>query len=182
MTLRLVVVGVVLGLLGSLGVMKVLASQLWGISPRDPVTLAIGRRRDVGGGARRQLLPRPAGDERQPDRRAAARNDTWHLSSIGQDVRFALRQMRRAPAFAASAVLTLALGIGANTGIFSLLNGYLRPLPVPDADRIVVLAAEMPGDETGFRYRLLLPGAERLPRRDGRSSRTSSRSTRASPA
>ena len=75
------------------------------------------------------------------------------LSSLGQDVRFALRQMRRAPAFAASAILTLALGIGANTGIFSLLNGYMRPLPVPHADRIVVIAAEMPGDETGFRYR-----------------------------
>jgi putative ABC transport system permease protein len=41
MTLRLVIVGVVLGLLGSLGVMKVLASQIWGISPRDPATLAI---------------------------------------------------------------------------------------------------------------------------------------------
>ena len=40
MTPRLVVIGVVLGLLGSLGVMKVLASQLWGVSPRDPVTLA----------------------------------------------------------------------------------------------------------------------------------------------
>jgi putative ABC transport system permease protein len=75
------------------------------------------------------------------------------LRFIGQDVRFALRQMRRAPAFAISAVLTLALGIGANTGIFSLLNGYLRPLPVPHADRMVVVAAEMPGDETGFRYR-----------------------------
>jgi predicted permease len=75
------------------------------------------------------------------------------LWSIGQDVRFALRQMRRAPAFAISAVLTLALGIGANTGIFSILNGYMRPLPVPRADRVVVVAAEMPGDETGFRYR-----------------------------
>jgi predicted permease len=75
------------------------------------------------------------------------------LWSIGQDVRFALRQIRRAPAFAISAMLTLALGIGANTGIFSLLNGFFRPLPVPQTDRIVVIAAEMPGDETGFRYR-----------------------------
>ena len=79
------------------------------------------------------------------------------FGSLGQDVRFALRQIRRAPAFAVSAVLTLALGIGANTGIFSLLNGYLRPLPVPHADRVVVLAAEMPGDETGFRYRFSYP-------------------------
>jgi predicted permease len=79
------------------------------------------------------------------------------LSSLFQDVRFTLRQIRRAPAFGVSAVLTLALGIGANTGIFSLLNGYLRPLPVPDAGRIVVVAAEMPGDETGFRYRFSFP-------------------------
>src|SRR6185295_11309254 len=75
------------------------------------------------------------------------------LWSVVQDVRLTLRQFRRAPAFVVSAVLTLALGIGANTGIFSLLNGYLRPLPVPDAGRIVVIAAETPGDETGFRYR-----------------------------
>src|SRR5258706_13444188 len=73
--------------------------------------------------------------------------------SIGQHVRFAMRQMRRAPAFAVSAVLTLALGIGANTGIYSMLTASLKPLAVPHADRIVVLAAEMPGDETGFRYR-----------------------------
>ena len=79
------------------------------------------------------------------------------MTSLGQDVRFVLRQMRRAPAFTISAILTLALGIGANTGIFSLLNGYLRPLPVPDADRIVVIAAEMPGDETGFRFGFSYP-------------------------
>lgn len=73
---------------------------------------------------------------------------------------FAARQMRRAPVFAVSAVLTLALGVGANTGIFGLLNGYLRPLPVPEADRIVVIAAELPGDETGFRYRFSFPALE----------------------
>jgi len=79
------------------------------------------------------------------------------FGGFGEDLRFALRQIRRAPAFAISAVLTLALGIGANTGIFSLLNGYLRPLPVPGADRIVVLAAEMPGDESGLRFRFSYP-------------------------
>lgn len=77
-----------------------------------------------------------------------------------QDLRYAFRQMRRTPAFAASAMLTLALGVGANTGIFGLLNGYLRPLPVPDADRLVVIAAEMPGDETGFRYRFSYPALQ----------------------
>jgi predicted permease len=79
------------------------------------------------------------------------------LSSLVQDVRFTFRQIRRAPAFAISAILTLGLGVGANTGIFSLLNGYLRPLPVLDASRIVIVAAQMPGDETGFRYRFSYP-------------------------
>ena len=79
------------------------------------------------------------------------------LASVAQDVRFALRQIRRTPAFAISAMLTLALGVGANTGIFSLLNGFLRPLPVPHAERLVVIAAEMPGDETGFRFRFSYP-------------------------
>ncbi len=77
--------------------------------------------------------------------------------ALGSDLTFAWRQIRRAPGFAFSAILTLALGIGANTGIFSLQNGYLRPLPVPSPDRIVVLAAELPGDDTGFRYRFSYP-------------------------
>src|SRR6187200_2907654 len=75
------------------------------------------------------------------------------MPGVWHDIRFALRQIRRAPAFSISAVLTLAIGVGANTGIFSLLNGYLRPLPVPQPDRIVVIAAETQGDETGLRYR-----------------------------
>src|SRR5262245_27934946 len=74
-----------------------------------------------------------------------------------EDVRFVLRQMRRTPAFGITAILTLALGIGANTGIFGLLRGFLRPLPVPAADRIVIIAAEMPGDETGLRFKLSYP-------------------------
>jgi predicted permease len=77
--------------------------------------------------------------------------------ALGSDLKFAGRQIRRAPGFALSAILTLALGIGANTGIFSLLTGYLRPLPVPFPDRIVIIAADFPSDEAGFRYRFSYP-------------------------
>ncbi len=77
--------------------------------------------------------------------------------ALGQDLKFAWRQIRRAPGFAFSAIFTLALGIGANTGIFSLLSGYLRPLPVPQPDRIVIIAADFPSDQAGFRYRFSYP-------------------------
>jgi macrolide transport system ATP-binding/permease protein len=53
--------------------------------------------------------------------------------------------------------VTLALGTGANTATFGLLNDLLRPLPVPHADRIVVIAAGSPSDETGLRYRYSFP-------------------------
>ena len=56
------------------------------------------------------------------------------------DIRFAVRHLIRVPGFALAFVLTLGLGIGANTAIFSVINGVLlRPLPYPEADRIMHL-------------------------------------------
>ena len=60
---------------------------------------------------------------------------------LAQDVRYALRGLARSPGFAAVAILTLALGIGMNTSVFSVVSGVLiKPLPYPDADRIMWLA------------------------------------------
>jgi predicted permease len=67
------------------------------------------------------------------------------LESIAADVRFAVRTLRRAPAFTAIATLTLALGIAATTAIFTLVNGILlRPLPYPHAEQLVRVIQSFP--------------------------------------
>ena len=68
------------------------------------------------------------------------------MSVLTQDVRFACRSLALSPGFAAVAVLTLALGIGANTAIYSFVDGILlKPLPYPHADRIVRVLEKPPG-------------------------------------
>jgi predicted permease len=95
--------------------------------------------------------------EEQRDRRGLP-----FVDSLVQDVRYALRLFRREPTFTAGAVLTLAIGIGANTAVFSLLNGYLRPLPVPSPSEIVTIGAEVRGDENGLRFTFSYPALRDL--------------------
>src|ERR1700759_4236654 len=63
---------------------------------------------------------------------------TRWIESIGQDLRYAIRGLRKAPGFTVVVVLTLAIGIGGTTAVFSILNGLLfRPLPYPYQERLV---------------------------------------------
>src|ERR1700689_3884229 len=68
------------------------------------------------------------------------------MQALGQDIRYALRQLNRSRGFAVVAILTLALGIGANTAIFSVIDSILlEPLPFPHQDRLVQLRADANG-------------------------------------
>ena len=73
------------------------------------------------------------------------------LSGLWQDVNYAARSLRRAPGFTVVVLLTLALGIGATTAMFSVVRGVLlRPLPYPDAERVVRIVPGGPGKDHGY--------------------------------
>lgn len=89
--------------------------------------------------ARREAYRRFGGVERMKERTRDERG-TRGLEDVVRDARYAVRTLRRAPTFTAVAVLTLTLGIGATTAMYSLVSGVLlRRLPYPDPDRIVVV-------------------------------------------
>ncbi len=87
--------------------------------------------------ARRKARVKFGGEQRFKEQAREA----WGVSplmDIGSDLRFAVRQLLKNPAFSAVATLTLALGIGGTVALFSVVNGLMiRPLPIPDEDRVV---------------------------------------------
>jgi hypothetical protein len=101
-----------------------------GVAPDEARARA---RREFGDIERARQLCEGIGAERE-------RRGEWAelVGSVRQDIRFALRGLARSPGFALAIVLTLALGIGSSTAIFSIVRGVLlRPLPFSDPDRLV---------------------------------------------
>jgi len=81
------------------------------------------------------------------------------MRNLIQDLRYAWRQLHKSPGFAFTAIAVLALGIGANAAVFTLINGILlRPLPYPKGDRIVEISTPLDGEES--RFNMLLSYAD----------------------
>jgi predicted permease len=104
--------------------------------------------REAARAARRRM-----GDARRWQERL---REVWQfqwLENLVRDVRFSARLLMKSPGFTVIALATLALGVGANTAVFTLVNGLLlRPLPVPEAQQMVVLSYEDGGKSPGYSF------------------------------
>ena len=92
------------------------------------------------------------------------------METLVHDLRYAVRSLRRSPAFAAVGVLTLAVGIGASTAIFTAIQGVLlRPLPYSDPDRVVFIQEKravtgQPSSVSPLNYLVRIEPAVLMPR------------------
>lgn len=120
--------------------------------------------------ARRQALVEFGGVELTREQ-CAEQHPRWFINTLKRDVRHGLRIMRRSPGPMSVAVITLALGIGANTAIFSLVDGiWMRPLPIADPSHLVAIksvknhaAADSEGTDSGSSYGEFSDVRERVP-------------------
>jgi predicted permease len=104
--------------------------------------------------ARRQARLAFGGPQQVKEECRDARGTRW-LEDLSQDLRYAVRTLRQRPGFAAVALLTLGLGIGATTVMFTVVNGVvLKPLSYPEPDRLVTIngRTEKYGEQWGFSY------------------------------
>jgi predicted permease len=120
-------------------------------------------RRGMGATEARQAALRSFGGQDQMKEQYRDLRGLLVLETIFQDVRYSLRRLRSSPAFTIIAVLTLALGIGANTAIYSAIDGVLlHPTPFPEADRLVALYQQTPNtDKSAVSYLNLLDWKQR---------------------
>jgi predicted permease len=111
--------------------------------------------------ARRQAHVALGGRQQVIEEVRRARAGAW-LDEVGRDVSYALRGVRRSPLFAVTAIVTLALGIGANTAMFSVIDALLfKPLPVLEPERLAAAYRGATGSQTAFAYPEFVQMAER---------------------